>query len=215
MPKLKPETLAQRRNHILTVAEACFVRSGFHRTTIDDICREARISAGALYSYFDSKEALIAGLCERDRQEFAQHFSALSKTPDLVGALDRLIERYLIEEPRAKQVLMLEMGAEAARNPRIADITLHMDAYLRQSFTELFEAAIADGRIAPGLPAATVSCLCLAIGDGVFWRRAVDPKYDPRADLPAIRELIARLLQPTPVDPATLNKPRSPKEPRT
>jgi len=32
------------------------------------ICREAGVSPGALYVYFDSKEALIAGICERDRQ---------------------------------------------------------------------------------------------------------------------------------------------------
>lgn len=72
MPKLKPDTQRARREHILDAAGACFARQGFHRTTIQDICREAVLSPGALYIYFDSKEALIAGLCERDRNEFAQ-----------------------------------------------------------------------------------------------------------------------------------------------
>ena len=67
MPRLKPETQAARRAHILDAAERCFARTGFHATTMNDICREAVVSAGALYIYFASKEELIAGLCERER----------------------------------------------------------------------------------------------------------------------------------------------------
>ena len=63
MPKLKPDTQRARREHILDAAEHCFARAGFHRTTMQDICKEAGVSPGALYVYFDSKEALIAGIC--------------------------------------------------------------------------------------------------------------------------------------------------------
>ena len=76
MPKLKPETQLARREHILDTAEKCFALHGFHATTIQIICREAGISAGALYVYFNSKEALIAGICERDRAEFSDRLIA-------------------------------------------------------------------------------------------------------------------------------------------
>ena len=62
MPKLKPDTQRARREHILDAALTCFARGGFHATTMQAICREAGVSPGALYVYFDSKEALIAGL---------------------------------------------------------------------------------------------------------------------------------------------------------
>ncbi len=39
MPKLKPEVQHQRRERILDAAERCFARTGFHRTTMHDICR--------------------------------------------------------------------------------------------------------------------------------------------------------------------------------
>ena len=78
MPKLKPDTQRARRQHILDAAERCFGRDGFHRTTMHDICREAGVSPGALYVYFDSKEALIAGIAERDRAEFAERFDSLA-----------------------------------------------------------------------------------------------------------------------------------------
>src|SRR5687768_8758848 len=54
MPKLKPDVQRARSEHILDAAERCFVRAGFHRTSIHDICKEAAISPGALYVYFDS-----------------------------------------------------------------------------------------------------------------------------------------------------------------
>src|SRR5690606_36698159 len=44
MAKLSPETLRERSDHILDAAERCFARAGFHRTTMQDICREAEVS---------------------------------------------------------------------------------------------------------------------------------------------------------------------------
>ena len=78
MPKLKPDTQRARREHILDAALTRFARGGFHATTIHTICREAGVSPGALYVYFDSKEALIAGLCERDRAQSSPSGSLIS-----------------------------------------------------------------------------------------------------------------------------------------
>ena len=57
-----------RREHILDAAEACFTRNGFHRTTMQDLAREAAMSPGNFYRYFESKEALVLGLVERERE---------------------------------------------------------------------------------------------------------------------------------------------------
>ena len=97
MPKLRPATQLARREHILDAAEVCFARAGFHRTTMQDICKEAEISAGALYVYFASKEDLIAGVAERDRAEFAERFAELSASPDFLKALESLGRHYFVE----------------------------------------------------------------------------------------------------------------------
>ena len=102
MPKLKPDIQRARRDHILDAAEQCFGRAGFHRTTMHDICSEAGVSPGALYVYFDSKEALIAGISERDRAEFAERFAKLAAAPDFLEALAALGEQYFLEEPAHK-----------------------------------------------------------------------------------------------------------------
>ena len=100
MPKLKPATQRARREHILDAAAACFARAGFHRTTMQDICKEALISPGALYVYFASKEDLIAGIAESDRAEFAELFAEVSAargeghaTAELEGIADFIYTR--------------------------------------------------------------------------------------------------------------------------
>ncbi|MEZ5842520.1 MAG: TetR/AcrR family transcriptional regulator [Hyphomicrobiaceae bacterium] len=196
MPKLKPETQAARRAHILDCAERCFARAGFHRTTMAHICAEAGISAGALYVYFDSKEALIEGLCERDRAAFSERFQALAAAPDTLAALAALGRHYFVEEPPHKQRLSVEIGVEATRNPRVGEIFRGVDGYCGQSFRALFERLAAEGRIAPTVDIETLSKVFMVIGDGMFWRRAVDPGFDAQALLPAIVDVIGHLLDP-------------------
>jgi AcrR family transcriptional regulator len=196
MPKLKPNVQRARREHILDAAEQCFGRAGFHRTTMHDICKEAAVSPGALYVYFDSKEALIAGICERDRQEFAERFDTLAAAPDLLEALRALGEQYFLEEPAHSHRMCVEIGLESTRNPRIGEIFQRFDRYIADSFERLFAKLHAEGRIAPALDIPTTAKAFTIVCDGMFWRRAVDPAFDPLAAMPAVLQLIRALLNP-------------------
>jgi len=197
MPKLKPATQRARREHILDAAEVCFARSGFHRTTMQDICKEALISPGALYVYFASKEDLIAGIAERDRAEFAERFAELSAAPEFMKALSALGERYFAEEPAYKRTMCIEIGLESTRNPKVGEIYRSVDRYVAQSFEKLFARLAAEGRIAPDWDIPTAAKVFSLIGDGMFMRRAVDPDFDTKAVLPAVMSLLGKLLNPT------------------
>ncbi|TCR67472.1 TetR/AcrR family transcriptional regulator [Bosea sp. BK604] len=59
MPKISDEKRAARRAQILEAAWSCFQREGLHATTMDDIIRASGLSAGAVYSYYPSKDKLI------------------------------------------------------------------------------------------------------------------------------------------------------------
>ena len=196
MPKLKPAIHQARQDHILNAAERCFARTGFHRTTMQDICREAAVSPGALYVYFDSKEALIAGICERDRAEFADRLAGLAEAPDFLAALGELGEHYFVREPKASHLMCIEIGLESTRNPRIAEIHQGVDEFISSSFEKLFQRMKDEGRIAPDLPIPVVVRLFSVIADGMFWRRAVDPAFDGTALVPATLELMKGLLKP-------------------
>ena len=198
MPKLKPEVQTARREHILDAAEKCFARAGFHRTTMHDICKEAGVSPGAFYVYFDSKEALIAGISERDRAEFAERLDALAAAPDFLEALRGLGEHYFLEEPAHSHRICIEIGLESTRNPRIGEIFQRFDRYIFESFAKLFQRLRDEGRIAPAQDIATVARAFMVVADGMFWRRAVDPGFDAGAVMPAVLQLIRTLLNPVP-----------------
>jgi TetR/AcrR family transcriptional regulator, repressor for uid operon len=196
MPKLRPETQQARREHILDAAERCIANAGFHRTTMQDICREAEISPGALYVYFDSKEALIAGISERDRQEFAERLEALANAPDFMQALRMLGEQYFLEENGKDHRMSIDIGLEATRNPRVGEIFRRFDRYIVDSFEALFRRLQREGRIAPALDIATTARAFIIIADGMFWRRAVDPAFDAGKLMPAVLQLVETLLNP-------------------
>ena len=196
MPKLKPETQHARRAHILDAAERCIANAGFHRTTMQDICRAAAISPGALYVYFDSKEALIAGISERDRQEFAERLEALADAPDFMQALRALGEQYFLEDAAKDHLMSIDIGLESTRNPRVGEIFRRFDRYLVDSFETLFHKLQQEGRIAPALDIPTTVKAFLVVADGMFWRRAVDPAFDAQRVMPAVLKLIETLLNP-------------------
>jgi TetR/AcrR family transcriptional repressor of uid operon len=199
MPKLKPDVQRARREHILDAAEKCFAQAGFHRTSIHDICRQAGVSPGALYVYFDSKEALIAGISERDRADFAERLAALSTAPDFLKALRELGEHYFVHEPAYKRRMCIEIGLESTRNARVGEIFQEVDGFVNSSFEKLFQRMKDEGRIAPELEIPMLAKVFSVIGDGLFWRRAVDPAFDGGSLVPAVLEVIGKLLNPVPV----------------
>lgn len=196
MPKLKPDTQRARREHILDAALTCFARGGFHATTMQDICKEAGVSPGAVYIYFDSKEALIAGLCERDRAEFAERFAKLSAAPNFIEALTAIGEHYFVDEHPDRHRFVVEMGVESTRNPRIREIFMGVDKYCCDSFEALFYRLKDEGRIAPRIPIPVLARVFSVLGDGMFWRRAIDPNTDMREILPAITEFVGYMMNP-------------------
>jgi TetR/AcrR family transcriptional repressor of uid operon len=196
LPKLKPETLAQRRDHILDAAERCFARNGFHSASMQMICREAGVSAGALYIYFPSKEALIAGICERDRAEFLERFSEVASADDFLAAIDKVATHYFIEEEVEKLALTVETGAEATRNGNVREMMLECDRAIGESFSGHLEQLARSGRIDPVLPPGDVAKLMQVLGDGLMWRRAIDPDFDATTLLPAVLQLVGLMVRP-------------------
>ncbi|MEQ1670621.1 MAG: TetR/AcrR family transcriptional regulator [Hyphomicrobium sp.] len=205
MPRLRPSTQQARRENILDAALRCFARGGFHATSMQMICKEAGVSPGAVYVYFASKEDLIAGLCERDRNEFAERFALLAAAPDFLEALQGIGEHYFIDESPDRQRFVVEMGVESTRNPRIAEIFMSVDKFCCDSFEAMFHRLKDEGRIAPRVDIPTIAKVFNVIGDGLFWRRAIEPDFNARQVLPVMTELIGTLLNP--VGPHIASKP--------
>ena len=177
-----------------------------------DICREAAVSPGALYVYFDSKEALIAGICERDRQSSPSVSITLAAAPDFMQALRALGEQYFLEEPAHKAIACASRSAWSPRATRgSARSSSASTAIIVESFEKLFRKLKAEGRIAPALDIPTAAKAFTVICDGMFWRRAVDPAFDPGGHAGGAAADCRALLNPVtaPASPTTTTRRRS------
>src|SRR3984957_11853915 len=118
---------AERRERILEAAEHAFVRHGFHATTMQHVAGEFGPSAGNLYRYFPSKEAIVEGLCELDQARRAESFAAfadlMARNGDLTEAMRKGLREHVFGKPPEKARLIVEIWGEAGRNPRLAEIT--------------------------------------------------------------------------------------------
>ncbi len=174
---------ATRREHILDAAETCFIRNGFHRTTMMDLAKAAAMSAGNFYRYFSSKEAIVLGLAERDRERGASMLGELEKGGDRRAAFFGILEQYFSGLTREAAVLRLDIWSEATRNPAIAAMTERSEAEARAWFIETFAALATAPDCDPPALYAFVSRLL----KGVIVDRALTPDFEPA---PAIAQLL-------------------------
>lgn len=179
-----------RRVRILDAAERCIVRSGFHRTTMQDVAAEAGMSPGNLYRYFPSKDAIVAGLAERDRAEVAADFSGLAQAGDFVQNFAALAAKHFEDEPRERAILCLEIWAEATRNPAFAAITAEFEREVTGRLTTLLAEAQRRGAIDGSADPALLARLVCTLANGLFVRRATTADFSPERDVAALMAVI-------------------------
>jgi AcrR family transcriptional regulator len=185
---------ADRRIEILDAAERCFIRSGFHQASMQEICAEAKMSPGNLYRYFPSKEAIIAGISERNRAEAAESFVAVQAAPDFLAGLAGLARHHLVERSAEEVGLCAEIMAESRRSPEIARIAEDAEREIRAGIAAMLRRAQEAGEIDATLDLDAVSRVLMVIGDGISWRRTVDPGFDAEKVLPLLLQMISCLL---------------------
>jgi AcrR family transcriptional regulator len=182
MPKVTEEHVEARRRQILSAALRCFARQGFHRTTMQDIFREADLSPGAVYSYFTGKDELIVAIIG-ELMSFAAETAALFREPLPDGRLRRpgealadAIERFrdfelgTVEE-RAR--IFPHLVGEQHRNPQLNAAVRAGLENLRGGFETLARAAQQRGELDPAVDAEEFGRLPISLLQGLFIQLAV------------------------------------------
>lgn len=78
-----------KRGQILDGAQKVFMHMGFDAASMNDIVREAGVSKGTIYVYFENKEQLFAELIARERDRFADDMRQIvSRYDDVEEALN-------------------------------------------------------------------------------------------------------------------------------
>jgi AcrR family transcriptional regulator len=185
-----------RRRQVLDAAIRCFRRHGFHATSVAEIAAEAAMSVGHIYRYFAGKDDIIQAIVREDVEESLAGMAQLETAGGdlyrtLIDGADEAADRGFDPDRAA---LMLEVRAEAARNPRVAAVVQAADRELRANFGRILAQAKPDGWSAADI-AARVEMMAL-IYEGVALRAISHPDLDRAALGVMMRRVLAALLTP-------------------
>jgi AcrR family transcriptional regulator len=185
---------SDRRLEILDAAQRCFARAGFHGASMQEICAEAGMSPGNLYRYFPSKEALIAGICERNRAEAADSMLAVDRAPGFFEGLAALAHHHLVERSEEHASLCAEIMAESRRNPEIARLHLELERDIKVRIVDMLRRAAGRGEISAAVDLDGAATMLMVLADGMSWRRASDPSFNSETALPHVLHMVQCLL---------------------
>lgn len=165
-----------KRDLIRAAAYRCFAKRGYHLTTVDDICRAAKISKGSYYWHYETKQAVFldildvwAAAVETDLQT-AFHDALASEEP--YSAMTRA----LADEARRHRRLLpvwMDFLAQGTRDSEIRKGLAAFHSRIRASLTALLRpllgVAIADEELR-ALSGSMLACFV-----GLVCQDLVDP----------------------------------------
>src|SRR5437764_14421634 len=91
------------RAQLLEAASRVFARRGYHVATLAEVASEAGYTKGAVYSNFESKEALFLALVDREIAKRVREIGAVLKAGgsggDIEAEAERQFQSFVREEP--------------------------------------------------------------------------------------------------------------------
>ena len=184
-----------RREQVLAAAEACFQRHGFHSASMAEISRAAGMSVGHIYHYFASKEAIIAAIVAREKQRVLAVDAEVRSHADwgegIVEQVPRAVERIGSGQGDA---LLLEVLAEAVRNPGVAALVQQADEEVRRELRVTLGGTRGGGAALSDLDG-RMEVLC-ALFDGLHIRVVRHPGLDSAATARVMQRVMRALLEP-------------------
>ena len=172
-----------QRERILAAAHKCFAERGFHAASMASIAETADMSPGLIYRYFGGKSEIIQGIVKQQLALMAADLEARrGQLTDLPGLL---LESYgQCADARGEKVglepaLVLEIAAEASRDPLIAEAMQELDRTLQTRIQRWLATPVAEGGV--GVAKAEVPARALALRlviDGLKMRQAHEPDLD-------------------------------------
>lgn len=186
----------QRRRQVLDAAAICFRQYGFHGASIAQISKAAGMSAGHIYHFFESKEAIIAALVEDQLDSSVERIARIDAEHDVLRGMLDSIQVTFAEKTDPEYVgLWLEVLAEAARNPSIAKVVQAADQEIRQRVTRLGQSARTSGGIDSSVKPEAVTEVAMALFEGVINRSIQNPDMDKEEVLKVLRIAARAILE--------------------
>ncbi|HWM36701.1 MAG TPA: TetR/AcrR family transcriptional regulator [Streptomyces sp.] len=199
MARVSQEHLDARRRQILDGARRCFTRNGFHATSMQDVLKEAGLSAGAVYRYFRSKEEIVAAVAAETLASVRESYAAVAAadpppTPDeLFGSVLGALRKFLGEpaDQRALPQLLLQVWGETLRNPELARVLADGYQGLLAEWVRLVEEYQARGWMDPEADVEHLARTLIGTVQGYFVQQALFGGMEPAGFQEGLRALVS------------------------
>ncbi len=193
-----PAIAKARRDQVLTAAAECFRRKGFHAAGMAEISRTAGMSAGHIYNYFESKEAIIESIIEKDMEEMFSIFEHFEGQPEdtltvLLNGLNIGVQRHM---DTGECAVDLEMLAEAGRNVKVAKLLRDADTQARNRMRQLL---ISERSVIKDIDEVELDSrinVIFSVMAGLLLRKVLYPELTEETVLIALRPAMKTLLMP-------------------
>ena len=190
------ERTLSRRKQVLDAAAACFARSGFHGASMAEISKAAGMSAGHIYNYFASKDAIIAAFVGQNLERVAAILLDLVQQENPLQTMFDNAELHVRENlDPALWALQLEIFSEASRNPTVAAALRDADAHLRGELRGIMQRARQQRQLAAD--DSTINGridTIIGMYQGMSLRALHNPQLDVAGVVAAFRLALAPLL---------------------
>lgn len=189
--------LEERSREILAAARTVFIRYGFERATMQQIAAEVGLSAGALYRYFPSKEALITRVCGDAGSETMLPFGAVEAGR---SAFEVLLEGgaaiwTALATPEALDGarMLLEATVAGMRHPESVGVhSTEEMAAARTQLAALIRLAQEEGSLDASVDATALASLLIGVTHGI---QVLAVQLDGDVDRTAAWELLRRMVE--------------------
>ncbi|NYI07711.1 TetR/AcrR family transcriptional regulator [Allostreptomyces psammosilenae] len=185
MARVSQAHLDARRRQILDAARRCFAANGFHSTSMQDVLKEAGLSAGAVYRYFPSKDHIIAAISLETMREVAGVFTGAldaeqPPTPEeLVGRALRTVQRLDEEQEAARLVIFV--WAEALRTPTVRELVTTGVVEVRGLLARMIAVWQERGMIGDAVPAQQLAQLMGSLLPGYIIQKTMMGDVSPES----------------------------------
>jgi AcrR family transcriptional regulator len=200
------EAKDERRAAFLTAAMDVFFDKGFAAARVDDIARQAGLSKGTLYLYFENKEAMFQGLVDTVAVPKLDHMEQMVQAaPSAAVALGGLL-RFAAEMIRGSMLprLVKILVGDGGQFPEVA--LSYRQAVIDRGLaliTALLERGQASGEFALEDAPLTARLVVAPVVFSMIWHILFEKKPDDYVDLDALFALHHTLLMRALAPPLT------------
>jgi AcrR family transcriptional regulator len=176
VPKVSEAHRHSRRRQILDASMACFTRRGFQRTSMEHIIGEAKLSAGAIYSYFQSKDQIIETLADerhdREKELIRQALTDGDWNKSLNLLFGYFYESLTDPAERKERRLGIHLWAEALCNPEVLRLIRRGFNQPLRLLSQAIGEAQADGQLSKEIDPDAAARILIALFHGFILQQA-------------------------------------------